>query len=404
MSEPIRTVPGGITAPRGVRAAGVAAGIKKSGPDLALIVPRIASPVAGLFTTNQVKAPPVLLCQEHLRGGRLAAIVANSGNANCCTGQAGMDDARAMAAAAARALGVSAAEVFVCSTGVIGTRLPMEKVRAGTVEAAARLDETGGEAAAHAILTTDTRAKEAADEFLLGGAPIRVGGIAKGSGMIGPRMATMLAFLATDATIEAPHLQEILGRVVDRSFNCVTVDGDTSTNDTVLCFATGASGTPPLRPGSDGARLFECALSQVATALARAIAQDGEGATKLVSVHVKGARTREAAHAFALRVANSPLVKTACYAQDCNWGRIMAALGSAGIPLRPEEISINIAEVPVVRKGVGLGPEAEAQAGAAMAAPEFSLEIDFGGGGGEAVAWTCDLTEDYVRINVGYRS
>ena len=404
MNPSLTELPGGITAVRGVRAAGIHCGIKKAKPDLALIRTRGSSPVAGVFTSNRVKAAPVLLCQRLMPGGRVSAIVVNSGNANACTGVQGLQDAETMAALTAEAVGCSVDETFVCSTGVIGQCLPMDRIARGIREAAARLREDGGPEAALAILTTDTVPKEAAVGVDVEGRQIHVGGMAKGAGMIAPRMATMLAFLATDAPVEAADLQALLGEAVERSFNRITVDGDTSTNDTVICFSTGQSEGSPLHPGSPGWSPFRDALFHVTETLARKIVADGEGATKLVAIQVTGAPTSETAGRIAFRVANSPLVKTAFFAEDCNWGRIMAAIGACEVEVDPDRVEIRVGEVPVVSGGIGLGAEAEKAAQKIMALREFAVIIGLNLGEEEAVVWTTDLSYDYVRANVAYRS
>jgi len=396
---------GGITAVRGVRAAGVHCGIKKAKPDLALIRTADPSPVAGVFTTNRVKAAPVLWCQKRLQGGRrLSAIVVNSGNANACTGLQGLQDAERMAQLTAAAVGCPVEEIFVCSTGIIGRTLPIDRVAWGIREAATRLREDGGPEAARAIMTTDTIPKEAAVAVDVEGHRVHVAGMTKGAGMIAPRMATMLGFLATDAVLQAADLQALLVEAVDQSFHCITVDGDTSTNDTVLCFATGKAGGPPLHPGAPGWTTFREALVEVTRTLAKKIVADGEGATKLVTVQVAGAPSSEAARRIAFGVANSPLVKTTFFAQDCNWGRIMAAVGASGVDVDPEAIDIRIGEVPVVSGGVGLGSEAEEAAHKVMTLREFVVAIDLNLGEGAAVVWTTDLGYEYVRANVTYRS
>ncbi len=402
--EPFKELQGGITAVRGVRAAGVHCGIKKAKPDVALIRAADSSVVAGVFTTNRVKAAPVLWCQRRMQGGRLSAIVVNSGNANACTGIQGLKDAETMASLGAAAVGCPVEETFVCSTGVIGQCLPMDQIARGIHEAAGRLREDGGPEAARAILTTDTVPKEAVVGVNVEGRRVHVGGMAKGAGMIGPQMATMLAILATDAVVEAPCLQEVLREAVEQSFHCITVDGDTSTNDTVLCFATGQAGGAGLHPRAPGWALFRDALFQVTQTLAKKIVADGEGATKVVTVWVAGAPSGEAARRIAFRVANSPLVKTAFFAQDCNWGRIMAAIGASGVELDPDRVDIRIGEVPVVSGGIGLGTDAERAAEEVMAAREFDVAISLNQGEGGAVVWTTDLTYDYVRANVAYRS
>ncbi|HEY4719355.1 MAG TPA: bifunctional glutamate N-acetyltransferase/amino-acid acetyltransferase ArgJ [Candidatus Methylomirabilis sp.] len=403
--EQFEELQGGITVVRGVRAAGVHCGIKKADPDLAVIHTVEPSPVAGVFTTNRVRAAPVLLCQRRLeRGSRLCAIVVNSGNANACTGAQGLTDAETMATLTASALGCHAEETFVCSTGGIGVRLPMDRVAWGIREAAARLREDGGPEAAQAILTTDTVSKEVAVGVEVAGRRIHVGGMAKGAGMIAPRMATMLAFVATDAVVAASDLQGLLAEAVDRSFNCITVDGDTSTNDTVLCFATGRAGGDRLTPRAPGWPALRAAVFHVTETVAKKIVADGEGATKCVAVQVIGASSSEAARRIAFRVANSPLVKTTFFAQDCNWGRIMAAVGSAGEEVNPDRIDIRVGDVPVVSSGVGVGAAAEEAAHKIMALREYAVQIDLHLGAGEAVIWTTDLSYEYVRANVAYRS
>ena len=398
-------IPGGLSMVRGVRSAGVACGLKKSGaPDLALVVSETTATVAATFTTNLVQAAPVRVSRRHLRAGKFAAVVLNSGNANACTGREGLRDAEAMAAEVSQAVGRPVGQVFVASTGVIGKRLDMEAVRAGIAEAARKLAPTGGSEAARAILTTDTAAKEAAVEFTLGDRRVAIGGMAKGSGMIAPRMATMLAVVATDAAVAAGPLQRALRRAVDQSFNCITVDGDSSTNDMVLCFATGGSGAPALSPGSAAFRTFQAGLDAVCRGLAVTIARDGEGATKLVEVRVAGARTPGEARLAAETVANSPLVKTTLFGQDINWGRIMAALGRSGARFDPEKVDLSVDELPVVKQGLGLGHEAEAVANERMHRREFALVIELHAGRGQARLWTTDLSEAYVRINAGYRS
>lgn len=402
--EHFREIVGGITAVRGVRAAGVHCGIKKAGRDVALIRAEVPSPVGGVFTTNRIKAAPVLLCQRRLRGGRLSAIVVNSGNANACTGPQGLRDAEAMTNLTAEAVGCPAEEVFVCSTGIIGQPLPMDRIAQGIREAASRLREDGGPEAAQAILTTDTVTKEVAVSVDLGGTRVQIGGMCKGAGMIAPRMATMLAFIATDAVVETPPLQALLQEAVDRSFNGITVDGDMSTNDTVLCFATGRAGGPPLHSGLASWSAFEQAFLYVTQSLATKIVADGEGATKLVTVRVGGAPSAASARQAAFKIANSPLVKTAFFAQDCNWGRIMAALGASGVEVDPDRVEIRIGGVCVVRNGQGLGPESEAAAGKIMAQREFAVEVLLHLGEGSATVKTTDLSDDYVRLNVAYRS
>lgn len=408
----MRDIPGGITAVRGIMAAGVGCGIKRAKPglsqaerlDLALIVSDRVATVAGVTTSNRTKAAPVLLCERQLKGGRLSAIVANSGNANACTGQQGERDAAAMRDRLARLLGCPEDEVFVASTGVIGKRLPLSKVLSGIRAGVRCLSTEDGGAAARAIMTTDTSPKETAVSFELDGKSVVIGGMAKGSGMIAPGLATMLCFVATDARISASLLRRVLRRTVEGTFNAITVDGCMSTNDTLLLCANGMSGTSPLRAGTSQLSTFEEALFQVLSRLARMIVKDGEGATKLIRVEVKGSRTALDARVAARAVADSALVKTAFFGEDCNWGRIMAAIGASGIRFDPDRVDIMLDTIPVVRKGVGLGAAAERRAAVRMRRPEFGLIIDLHGGRGTSVVLTTDLSDAYIRINAGYRS
>ncbi len=395
----------GLSAVQGVRAAGVACGLKKNGrPDLALVVAERPASVAATFTLNRVQAAPIQVSKRHLRGGRFSAIVLNSGNANACTGRQGLRDAEATARETAHALGLPVEEVFVASTGVIGRALDMTAVRRGIREAVRRLTRQGARQAARAILTTDTAAKEAAVRFAVGRRPVTVAGMAKGSGMIAPHMATMLAVVATDAAVAARPLQRLLADAVAQSFNCITVDGDTSTNDMVLCFATGASGAPALLPGTRGFEAFRRSLSQVCLTLAKMIARDGEGATKLAEIRIQQARSEAEARRAAETVATSPLVKTTLFGEDINWGRIMAALGRSGARFDPEQVDISVDELPVVRRGVSVGPRAEAAANRRLRRREFALLVSLHAGRAAARLWTTDLTDAYVRINAGYRS
>lgn len=395
----------GLTAVAGVRAAGVACGLKKNGrPDLALVVSDRPATVAATFTLNRVQAAPIQVSKRHLRGGRFSAIVLNSGNANACTGRPGLRDAEATASEVARALGRPVTEVFVASTGVIGRRLDMDAVRAGVRAAAGALSSKGGGKAAQAILTTDTAVKEAAFRLAAGRRAITVAGMAKGSGMIAPHMATMLAVIGTDAAVDGRTLQRLLREAVAQSFNCITVDGDTSTNDMVLCFATGASGAPRLARGTRTFDAFRRALVEVCLALAKMIARDGEGATKLAEVRIRGARSTREARLAAEAVATSPLVKTTLFGEDINWGRIVAAVGRSGARFDPERVDLHVDELPVVRRGVSVGPRAEAAANRRLRRREFALIASLHAGRADARLWTTDLSEAYVRINAGYRT
>ncbi|MEO5656886.1 MAG: bifunctional glutamate N-acetyltransferase/amino-acid acetyltransferase ArgJ [Nitrospiria bacterium] len=397
-------VPGGVTAPKGYRAAGVAAGIKRGDqPDLALLVSDVEASLAGVATTNRVKAAPLLLNQSRIKRGRARAVIINSGCANACTGAPGLNDAKAMAAETARVLGIDDRDVLVASTGVIGARLPMDRVRAGIARAAGQLAAAGGAAAAAAILTTDTLPKEIAVREASGRIAITVGGMAKGSGMVHPQMGTMLAFITTDALIAPRPLQALLKRVVDSTFNTIDVDGETSPSDLVLCLANGMAKNAPLTSGPALAR-FEALVHQVCERLALMIVRDGEGATKFVTLRIVGAANAAAARRVLLSVARSPLVKTAWHGEDANWGRTISAVGAAGVPIRPDRIGLSIGPVPVVQHGVGLGASAEAEAAIVLKQREFTVTVDLGQGRAEAVIRTCDLSADYVRINASYRS
>jgi glutamate N-acetyltransferase/amino-acid N-acetyltransferase len=397
-------VPGGVTAPKGFRAAAVTAGIKKrEQPDLALLVSDVEASVAGVMTVNRIKAAPLLLDLPRIKRGRGRAVVINSGCANACTGGEGLEDAKVMVAETARALNVDERDVLVASTGVIGTRLPMERVKGGITRAAMQLSPMGGSQAAAAILTTDTMSKEIAIREASGRIAITVGGMAKGSGMIHPQMATMLAFITTDAAVPPRTLQTLLKRTVASTFNTIDVDGETSPNDLVLCFANGQAKNPPLTGGSALAK-FEGLLHQVCERLALMIVRDGEGANKLVTLRVTGAANGAAAKRVLLAVARSPLVKTAWHGEDANWGRTISAIGNAGVPVKLERIALHVGPVAVVRRGVGLGPTAEAEAAVILKQREFSVTVDLGQGKGEAILRTCDLSQEYVRINASYRS
>ena len=401
----MKLVEGGITAVPGIFAAGISAGIKKTAvPDLALIVSERDAAIAGVLTRNKVAAAPVLLARQRLRGGRARAILANSGNANACTGRPGLADAREMAALVAGLLGCSADHVFVGSTGVIGQPLPMDRIRAAIPRLVSQLTRQGGREAARAIMTTDTTIKMAAATESIAGRQITLGGIAKGSGMIHPDMATMLAYLVTDAYISRAMLQRALRRAMAESFNRIPLDGDTSTNDMVLCLANGLAGNQSFSTtGSDGLR-FQELLNTVCQDLAKMIARDGEGATKFVELRITGARTEADALRVANTVATSSLVKTAWFGQDSNWGRIMAAIGRAGVTIRENRIAISYGDIPVVRRGIGLGQAAEVQANVVLRQREFTLTVHLGQGRAAATVWTSDLTLDYVKINASYRS
>lgn len=405
MPTTIHKIPGGVTAPHGFLAAGLHAGIKKpSILDLALVVSEQPGPVAGLFTRNQVAAAPVLLDRLHLKEGLGRAFLINSGNANACTGAQGLSDAKEMATLAAHCLGVPVRSIFVGSTGVIGQFLPMAAVREGVPRLVRRLRRTGGREAATAILTTDLKVKEVALQARIAGKIVTVGGMAKGSGMIHPNMATMLAYLTTDAAITQPALQGALRAAAETSFNGISVDGDTSTNDTVLCLANGLAGNTPFGNGTKALAAFQELLNEACRSLAMHICRDGEGVTKIVQILVTGAKSVADAKTVANTVGTSCLVKTAFFGEDANWGRIMAAIGRAGVRIRPERIGLTIEGVPIVTGGVSLGRAAERAIARLFRRREFRIVIDLGLGSAKASLWTTDLSYEYVRINASYRS
>jgi len=401
----VKGIPGGITAPKGFRAAGIHCGVKKLKKDICLVVSDTPAACAVVLTTNRVQAAPVLLTREKMERSRLCrALVVNSGNANACTGERGMKDARAMAAAAASALHVSRDEVLVSSTGVIGQFLPIEAITAGIAGAARVLSPRGGTAAAEAILTTDTFVKEYALEFECNGVLARMGGMAKGSGMIAPNMATMLAFVTTDAAVGPEVLRVALARAADCSFNRISVDGDTSTNDMVALLANGASGARPLTeaagPSYDA---FYGALERTLIALSKMIVRDGEGATKFIEITVTGAADEPSAVKAARAIANSSLVKTAIHGEDANWGRILAAVGYSGIEFDPSEVEIFFGAVPILRRNYTID-FSEKDAKAVLSRKEITITVDLHGGEARASFWTCDLSGEYVNINANYRT
>ncbi len=401
----MKIITGGVTAPIGFRAAGMYCGIKKKKLlDLALLVSDQEGPIAGLFTTNQVVAAPVVLDRLHLKKGIGRALLVNSGNANACTGPEGMRSAKEMAHLLATALDCAPHTIFIGSTGVIGQPLPIDCIKRALPTLLARVTRRGGGEAAQAIMTTDLKPKQVAVRARLGGRMVTVGGMAKGSGMIHPNMATMLAYLTTDAAIGRPALQAALAQAIDQSFNCITVDGDTSTNDTVLCLANGMAGNQPLKPGSADFRRFCAMLETVCRTLALKICWDGEGVTKVVRVEVRRARSAQSAKQIVQTIATSNLVKTALFGGDANWGRVMAALGRAGVPIDPTRVSLQFGDVPMVRNGQGLGRFAERKLTKVFQAKEFTILVDLAQGKAGAHMWTTDLSYEYVRINASYRS
>ena len=392
-----------VTAPKGFRAAAVEAGLKPGRPDLALLVADRPCAAAGVFTTNRAQAAPVVVSREHLRGGQARAVVVNAGCANAATGERGLADAREMASLCATAVGCRSEEVVVASTGVIGVHLPMDKVRAGIGRAAAALSGDGGALAARAIMTTDTRPKEVTVAFSVGGVTARVGAMAKGSGMIAPQMATLLAIFTTDAGVEPPLLRRALADAVGEGLNRITVDGDTSTNDMAVVLASGAVGAGTVIGEGPGFRAFRDALSQASRALAEMIVRDGEGASRIAEVRVLGARTAAEADRVARTIAESPLVKTALHGGDPNWGRILAAAGRSGVDIDADRVGIWIGEVWVAENGQARD-YSEETAHEAMTADPVRIRVHLGQGEGAGWMWTCDLTHGYVDINAHYRS
>ncbi len=397
-----RKIKGGVTAPQGYLASGVAAGIKPRGPDLAVLFSSQPAVGAAVFTLNRVQAAPVVLSRKHLNAakGKVRAVLLNSGCANACTGENGMRDALISARSLASHLDIDAREVLVASTGVIGMPLPIHKVLKGISAAVSALSSRGGEAAARAIMTTDTRMKSCSVETKLGGKRLRIGGMAKGAGMIHPNLATMLSVISTDAMISPVRLDRIFRRVVDRTFNCLTVDGDTSTNDMVLVFANGSSG---IRIDARLEPVLEAGLEKICQELARSIARDGEGASKLIEIRVQGARSFPDARTIAKSIAHSPLVKTAIYGEELNWGRILCAAGYSGVAFDPDAVTLRICGIPVFRRGAPLTAR-RSTAERALKSDSIRIDLELGLGNRSATVWTCDLTHGYVDINASYIS
>ena len=393
----------GVTAPLGFRAAAIASSIKAEGLDLALVAADAPCAAAAVFTPNRAQAAPGVVSRAHVASGRVRAVIVNAGCANAATGAAGLADARETASLVARALGCAPEEVVVASTGVIGVALPMDKLRVGVPRAAAALSREGGAAAARAIMTTDTREKRTTVELEVGGTRVRVGGMAKGAGMIAPRMATMLAVFTTDAAVEPALLQEALRHAVGASLNRITVDGDTSTNDMALLLASGAAGAPAIAgPGADF-EAFRAALTQAARTLAEMIVRDAEGATRFAEVRVEGARSEDDADRVARAIAESPLVKTALHGGDPNWGRILAAAGRSGVDLDASRVDIHLGDVWVAQAGAARAYD-EAVAHAAVTADPVLIRVDLNAGDAAGWMWTCDISRAYVDINAHYRS
>lgn len=405
-------IPGSITAPKGYRAAGITAGLKPSGlPDLALIVSDVEAIAAGVFTTSQVRAACVDYCRERLQAKAGAhAILCNAGQANAATGTIGWDDALACANALSQVLGVPSESILLASTGVIGQRIKLEALKAALPQLVATVSDTGADSAAKAITTTDLVTKTIALETTIGGRPVRIGGIAKGSGMIHPNMATMLAFVTCDAAVSPPLWQQMLSRAADRSFNQITVDGDTSTNDSLIALANGQSRTPAITEAGAEAEKLEAMLTEVCIYLAKAIARDGEGATCLVEVQVTGTNDDAEARQIARTIAGSSLVKAAIFGRDPNWGRIAGAAGRAGVLFNQDDLQIQLGDFLMMQNGQPQPFDRDAASnylrqaalGAYLKEDTVTIAVGVGNGVGSGQAWGCDLSYDYVKINAEY--
>jgi glutamate N-acetyltransferase / amino-acid N-acetyltransferase len=393
---------GNIMCP-GFEAAGIAAGLKKkSKKDLGLIFSKVPANVAGVFTRNRVKAAPVILDKERIKSGVCQAIIVNSGNANCCTGEQGIRDAETMASLSAAELGISEDLVLVASTGVIGEPLPIEKIKTAIPDLIGSLQPEGISDLAESIMTTDTVPKIVSAQGVVEGKSFIVTGVAKGAGMIRPDLATMLCFVFTDVSATSKILKESLASAIDRSFNRITIDGDTSTNDTVLMMANGLSGAVIETPGDKA--IFQKVIDRIFLDLAKQLVRDGEGVTKLVEIIVQGAASDSDARKVADTVAHSPLVKTAFFGEDANWGRIIGAVGRAGVDVDPDKIDLYFNDVQMVKAGLGCGKAVEAEATKVLKNSEFTVAVHLNIGQGFGSMITCDFSVDYVKINADYRS
>lgn len=400
----IEGIDGGVLAPTGFLASGVAAGLKKGGKlDIALVDAGRLVPAAAMFTTSSMAAAPVMVSRENISSGLIRAVVVNAGNANACTGESGLADARSMATVTAEALGASRDQILVASTGVIGVPMPMDIVTSGIRMAASALSPDSASQAAQAIMTTDTTVKQAAVSVTLNGRTYRVGGMAKGSGMIMPNMATMLGFLTTDAPLTPDVCRKVLTAANAVTFNRISVDGETSTNDMVTLMASGAPEEESIDVDHFAYPAIEAAVTRVCRELAHMIVKDGEGATHFVTVTVRGALSESDADIVARSIANSPLVKTAIFGGDANWGRVAMAVGKAPATIDPSRLEIIFADITTCRDGMAV-PFSEEEAAAALAREDVSIIVDLHLGDASATIWTCDLSYEYVRINGEYRS
>ncbi|WP_408010358.1 bifunctional ornithine acetyltransferase/N-acetylglutamate synthase [Pseudalkalibacillus sp. A8] len=402
-NEIIGVKDGGVTTPQGFTAGGLHCGLRKTRLDLGYVLSEVPAVTAGVYTTNLFQAAPLLVTQESIAvENKIQAVLVNSANANACTGDQGLKDAYEMQQLFAEELGVENHQVAVTSTGVIGVQLPMDKIKSGVKNILAKNHE-GVANFEEAILTTDTTVKHHAVQFEIDGKPVSIGGAAKGSGMIHPNMATMLGFITTDAYIGHESLQTALRQVTDETFNMITVDGDTSTNDMVLTMANGKAGNNLLDENHPDWAVFLQGLKSVCASLAKKIARDGEGATKLIEVHVKGARNGVAARAVGKAIISSNLVKTAIYGTDPNWGRIVCAIGYSGEKVDPDKVSVSLGDIQVVGNGLP-SPFSEEEATDYLKQEHVHIYVDLNQGGYEATAWGCDLSYDYVKINASYRT
>lgn len=401
----LKKITGGITAPKGYKASGVKAGLKKSGKlDLALIYSTTPASAAAVFTTNTMAAAPVIVSRLAVEKGTISAVVVNSGCANACTGPQGLVDAQDMAHITAELLEIKDHEVIVASTGIIGVNLQMDKINTAIHQAVEQLDEKGYDNATAAIMTTDTFPKSCAYEFELGGVPVKIAGIAKGSGMIHPNMATMLCMITTDAAIASPVLQQSLTEAINLSFNMISVDGDSSTNDMATVLANGLAANPLIDSISHADyAVFTAALTEVCIYLAQQIVRDGEGATKFLEVTVQGAESFSDAKKAVMAIAKSPLVKTAFFGQDANWGRILCAVGYSEAVVNPEKISLAIGDVTIVKEGMGVKVDEKALKNI-MEEQDITVTVDLNLGEAKATMWTCDFSYEYVKINGEYHT
>lgn len=394
---------GSVTSPRGFRASGIRCGLKEKGEDLALIVSDVPAVAAALFTANRIKAAPILWCKKLIENASARAVIVNSGNANACTGEEGLADAEETAKLTAQAFGTDPSEVLVASTGIIGHLMPMDLLRQGIPKAVQSLSESGGENAARAIMTTDLQSKHFSTTFSLGEAECTIGVIAKGSGMINPNVATMICVITTDVDIEKTLLRTALINASAKSINALSVDGQMSTNDVVFILANGQSSNSRIVQRNEDFAAFQAALTSLSEETARAMAFDGEGATKLLIVDIEDAANDMEAMTAAKAVANSMLVKTAIFGQDPNWGRALSAVGASDVSLDPDSVKVSFNNIPVMQRGEPVPFNRETMAGA-LAEKEINIRMHLGAGTGQARVYSCDLTYDYIKINAEYHT